>query len=124
MARSSSPSLPLRTSREAIQRLGPDLTANQIQRITGWSRATFYRRADRSDFPQSRKAVRGRSVWDSLEVLEWVSRFNLEAIMDRAEFQQFERDLLDQAFANPALREPYGRIVAREIERRNRLGAQ
>lgn len=44
--------------------------------------------------------------------------------MDRAEFQQFERDLLDQAFANPALREPYGRIVAREIERRNRLGAQ
>ncbi len=121
MARRPSPSIKLRTSRDAIKSLGPELTANQIQKITGWSRATFYRRAERADFPRSQKAIRGRSVWESLEILEWISRFNLEAIMDRASFQQFERDLVDQAFANPALREPEGRIAARETERRKRL---
>lgn len=98
------------------------MSAIQIQNITGWSRATFQRRSKKSDFPTPKIGQFGRKLWNPLEIYEWISRFNLEILMDRESYLQFERDLNDKAFANPLLRTAYGRIVEREIARRNRLG--
>ena len=120
MARPLAPSKRLNTRADHIRRYADGMTALDIQRVTGWSKATFYRRRSHSDFPASSTTDR-KVLWNALQVYEWLSRFNLKAIMSPDEFKKFETDLSDRSFADPSLQYAYGRIVEREQMRRKYL---
>ena len=121
MSRHLAPSKPLPTGRRFFDRYSEGMSANDIQRVTGWSKATFFRRSALPDFPAAHSLRGSRKFWHAIEVLEWVSKFNLMAIMPRETFDQFERDLADRGFADPHLKTHYGRLVEREIVRRMRV---
>src|SRR5688500_2556349 len=106
-----------------LSRYRGGMTLNDIQVLTGWSRATVCRRVAEPGFPSILKRTRGRPVWDTVEVLEWVSRHNLMVLMGRDGAVQFERKLADQSFADPALQSAIGRAIEREKVRRERVEA-
>lgn len=122
MPRRADLSRPINTKPSALQRFGQNISANEIQILTGWSRATLYRRMRTNDFPPPVGYRARRLVWNVLAVLEWVSQFNLQTLMPMQEYVQYERALREREFADPTLRTVRGRLIERENVRRKLAG--
>jgi predicted DNA-binding transcriptional regulator AlpA len=120
MPRHADLSKPILTKRDFLGRFKRGMTANDMQIVTGWSRATCYRRMQSADFPRPVGYRKRRKVWNPEEVLEWLSRFNLQVLLPRDEYLEYERSLKDREFADPVLRTALGRTIERENERRKR----
>ena len=98
------------------------MSSNDLQILTGWSRATLYHQKKREEKPTTNRSLRRKRYWDVLAILEWLSRFNLETIMTREDFLEYERTLLSLEQIDPVLRTTLGRVIERENLRRAQTG--
>lgn len=89
------------------------MSVRDIQILTGWSRATVYRRIQEPDFP-SEMTGKPKKCWNVVEVIDWVTRFNLRAFIGRQEAARFEEALEQRAEIDAAMRTSLGRSIERE----------
>jgi predicted DNA-binding transcriptional regulator AlpA len=120
MTRQAGASKPIVYKTSHLAKFRGGMTSNDLQILTGWSRATVYRRIGAQDFPKPVDRVKGRPIWNPVEILEWVSIHNLRTVLGSEEALEFERALADRSFADPVLRLPIGRAIERDATRRIR----
>jgi predicted DNA-binding transcriptional regulator AlpA len=57
-----------------------------LLRITGWSRATLYRRIDQDGFPAPIGRVGSKSLWEARQVRHWINDSNLRLRLSSEEY--------------------------------------
>lgn len=89
------------------------MRVREIELLTGWSRATIYRRMAEPDFPAPLVQAVERT-WNPVEIIEWVTRFNLRATFGVQAAARFEEALAQRAELDPLVQSPIGRAMERE----------
>lgn len=59
-----------------------------LLRITGWSRATLYRRIEQDGFPSPIGKDGSKSLWAPQQVRHWISDFNLRLRLSPEEYER------------------------------------
>lgn len=67
---------------------GRPLPVRDLLRLTGWSRATLYRRIGQDGFPLPIGRNGSKAVWDPQQVRYWISDFNLRLHVTPEEYER------------------------------------